>query len=339
MRSVCIVVPVYNSRDSLQKIVELTTAALDSNLSRWHLIFVDDRSPSPGTWPRLRELAATHRNVTAVRLLKNRGRASAVLCGIRHARSIDPDAAIVVMDDDLQHDPADILRLFERLRDDPEADVAIAQFPQKQHDALARTGSMVKSMIDRYYYGLPGDIRLTSFIAMTPQVAAALDGTQATFPLFGSQLIKVAGTFRAVPCLHDRRHDGVPAYSLAKRIRLFSRIIFSDTILILRLFAYAGMSIAVLSIFVGGFFVIDRLVTSSTLVGWTSLFVMISLLGGLNMFICGLIGINIIRTKENVELLPAWTERETVGALGEQLPQPVSRPVARHDDGERRSDR
>ena len=310
--SVAIVVPVYNSVESLPVLVERAVRALDST-TRWQVIFVDDRSPNPKTWRRLSELAQAYDNVGAVRLLKNRGRAAAALCGISHACTLDPEAVVVVMDDDLQHDPADIVRMLATLENDPEADVVLAQFDDKQHQALARAGSWLKSRIDRYYYGLPGEVRLTSFIAVTPQVAASLNSMQPSFPLFGVQLLKVAGSFRGIACIHGLRYDGTPSFTFFKRLNLFVKILFSDTIMILRLFAYVGMAMAATSLVVGTFFAIHKLVSNQALLGWTSLLVTITLLGGLNMFLCGLIGINMIRTKENVERLPAWSERETVG--------------------------
>ncbi|MGB3539500.1 MAG: glycosyltransferase [Mesorhizobium sp.] len=316
--SVAIVVPVYNSVESLPVLVERAARALDP-LTRWQVIFIDDRSPNPKTWQCLSELARNHYNVGAVRLLKNRGRAAAAFCGISHACSLDPNAVVVVMDDDLQHDPADIVRMLATLESEPEADVVMAQFADKQHDALARAGSWLKSRIDRYYYGLPADIRLTSFVALTPQVAAALDRMQPSFPLFGAQLLKVAGSFRGILCTHGQRYDGTPSFTFFKRLKLFAKILFSDTIMILRLFAYAGMAIAATSLLVGAFFAIQKLVSNQTLVGWTSLLVTITLLGGLNMFLCGLIGINMIRTKENVERLPAWAEREAAGIAAHGL--------------------
>jgi glycosyltransferase involved in cell wall biosynthesis len=310
--TVAIVVPVYNAVGSLSALVESTAAALDA-FADWQMIFVDDRSPNPKTWRRLSELAESNNNVRAVRLLKNRGRAAAAFCGISHACLLAPEAVVVVMDDDLQHDPADIVRMLASLENDLEADVVLAQFADKRHSKLARAGSWLKSRIDRYCYGLPGDIRLTSFVALTPQVATALNRMQPSFPLFGAQLLKVTGSFRGIVCTHGRRYDGAPSFTFSKRLRLFANILFSDTIMILRLFAYAGMAIATTSVLVGVFFAIHRLLSYQSVVGWTSLLVTITLLGGLNMFLCGLIGINIIRTKENVELLPAWTEREVAG--------------------------
>ncbi|WP_398470568.1 glycosyltransferase [Tardiphaga sp.] len=310
--AVTIVVPVYNSVESLPLLVSRAAHALDP-LAQWQVIFVDDRSPNLKTWPCLSKLTETYSNVGAVRLLKNRGRAAAAFCGISHVCSLNSDAVVVVMDDDLQHDPADIPRMLAALEDDPEADVVLAQFAVKEHTALARMGSWLKSRIDRYYYGLPSDIQLTSFVALKPRVAAALDCMQPSFPLFGAQLLKVAGSFRGLACVHGLRHDGAVTFTFRKRLSLFARILFSDTIMILRLFAYAGMIIATTALLVGVFFAAHKLVSNQTLVGWTSLLVTTILLGGLNMFLCGLIGINIVRTKENVERLPAWIEREAVG--------------------------
>ncbi len=311
MRSVCIVVPVYNTSDTLKRLVKECNSVLGSR--QLTLILVDDRSPDARTWKTVCELSKQYNNLTGIRLLKNRGRAAAVFCGINHVVKLDRDALVVIMDDDLQHDPNDIPLLLSTLQSDPEIDVAVAQFDSKQHGIIARAGSRVKALIDRFYYGLPAELNLTSFIALTPQVARELACIESSYPLFGPKLIAVAGSFKGVKCTHHPREDGAPGFTFAKRVRLFCRILFADTTMTLRLFTNLGIAISIFSFLAGTLVLIRRLLYNHTLVGWTSLFVTIMFLGGLNMILCGLIGINVIRAKENVEKLPSWSERDVVG--------------------------
>lgn len=328
-KAVILVIPVYNSARSLALIVSKTAAAIATINRPWHVIFVDDRSPDPHSWEAIRALSESHDNVSGIRLLKNRGRAAAVFCGLSFAETFDPEAIVVVMDDDLQHDPADIPKLVGALERDPDADVAVAQFPKKQHGLIERFGSWLKSRLDQHYYGLSKDVRMSSFLALDPRVVAALTSTSASFPLFGPQLIKIAERFTGVVCVHGKRYDGVPSYTFGRRLRQFYLIALGDTVLLLQLLARLGTMIALLAFFAAVYFSIRRFFFGADAPeGWTSLFVAVVFFSGLNMFLLGLIGTNIVRSKENIERLPAWTARDTIGPAA-QPPASSSTILAR----------
>lgn len=323
-RGAVVVVPVYNSVNSLPLICERVSGALQGR--PWKIVLVDDRSPNPKTWPTMEALAASCANVSAIRLLKNRGRASAVFCGLAFATRLDPSAAVVVMDDDLQHDPLDVPRLLDALADNPESDVAIAQFPDRQHTPLAKYGSWVKSQIDRFYYGLPANVKMSAFVALTPTMVAALNRMSASFPLFGPQLIKVAGRFVGIECRHAARHDGIPGYTAARRFRQMYHILLGDTVFLLKAFTRLGVAMAVLSLALGIYFALQRLTAAAPPEGWTMLIVLVTFIGGVNIFLLGLIGANVVRAKENVERVPAWTIRETVGSGHSEIPAIATEP-------------
>jgi dolichol-phosphate mannosyltransferase len=77
----------------------------------WELIVVDDDSPD-GTADAVRKLGLQHGNVRCVQRIQDRGLCSAVHWGIQAAHG----DVVVVMDGDLQHDPALIPRMLEELK-------------------------------------------------------------------------------------------------------------------------------------------------------------------------------------------------------------------------------
>lgn len=93
-----VVVPTYNERDNLPKLVELLAALEVPNL---HLLVVDDNSPD-GTSEVVREMAQLHPNVRGIHRIGRRGLSSAVIEGI--LASAAPFFAVI--DADLQHDEA-----------------------------------------------------------------------------------------------------------------------------------------------------------------------------------------------------------------------------------------
>ena len=130
-KTISLVVPVYNSVDSLQSLKERVSKIFIEEIGEeYELIFVDDGSPNPDTWPVLASLARDNKEVRALQLTRNFGKVGAVLAGIDEAHG----DWIIIMDDDLQHRPEDIPAMLSK-RDH---DVVLAQFKNKAHGLVAR---------------------------------------------------------------------------------------------------------------------------------------------------------------------------------------------------------
>lgn len=100
-----VVVPVFNEHESLRELhAELESVAAQNSLAL-EIIFVDDGSDD-GSWNVIREL--TNEHTRGIRLRRNFGKAAALTAGMDAARGDN----IVMMDADLQDDPAEIPNLL-----------------------------------------------------------------------------------------------------------------------------------------------------------------------------------------------------------------------------------
>ncbi|MEZ0394878.1 MAG: glycosyltransferase family 2 protein [Anaerolineales bacterium] len=106
-----IVIPVYNEVENLPLLFEALHAALDPLPHPWEVIFVDDGSQD-GSGEVLQRLAAQDAaHVRVVVLRRNFGQTAAIAAGIDFAQG----NILVLLDADLQNDPADIPLLLEKL--------------------------------------------------------------------------------------------------------------------------------------------------------------------------------------------------------------------------------
>ncbi len=106
-----LVVPVYNEEENVPLLYEAVLAAAEHFPQPWELVLVDDGSQdrSPAL---LRQLAAQDpAHVRVVLLRRNFGQTAAIAAGIDHARG----DIVVLMDADLQNDPADIPKLLAKM--------------------------------------------------------------------------------------------------------------------------------------------------------------------------------------------------------------------------------
>jgi len=107
--SVSVVVPVYNEVDNLRSLHQALTEALGGRA--YSLVFVDDGS-SDGSLSVLSEMAAEDSgHVRLVELRRNFGQTAAIAAGIDHSDG----EIIVLIDADMQNDPADIPNMLEKI--------------------------------------------------------------------------------------------------------------------------------------------------------------------------------------------------------------------------------
>jgi dolichol-phosphate mannosyltransferase len=202
--TVSVVVPLYNEEENLPILqAELRTAlgGLD-----YEIIFVDD-----GSVDRTAERIETAPNVRLIRFEKNAGQSAAIYAGLRAARG----ATAVIIDGDLQNDPADIPGLLKEIKGG--ADLACGYRLKRQDTVVKRLTSRIANTVrSRYTKDGVRDTGCT-LKAMRRECVNAL------FPFKGMHrfipaLIKAAGyQLVEVPVNHRSRRFGQSKYGLGNR--------------------------------------------------------------------------------------------------------------------------
>jgi glycosyltransferase involved in cell wall biosynthesis len=105
-----IVVPVLNEAESLEPLYREIGQTASGLAEPTEIIFVDDGS-SDASWSEIQALAARDASVSGIRFRRNFGKAAALTAGMRAARG----ELILMIDADLQDDPAEIPRLLGKL--------------------------------------------------------------------------------------------------------------------------------------------------------------------------------------------------------------------------------
>ncbi|MBT3392167.1 MAG: glycosyltransferase family 2 protein [Chloroflexi bacterium] len=106
-----VVIPVYNEKESLPKLHAALNEALGVISYPWEIVYVDDGSTdgSPDALAELAEADTKHTRVVALR--RNFGQTAAIAAGLDYAMG----DVIVLMDADMQNDPADIPMMLEKM--------------------------------------------------------------------------------------------------------------------------------------------------------------------------------------------------------------------------------
>ncbi len=111
MKSISVIIPVYNEVESLRKLHNELSSVLTGN-NNYELLFIDDGS-SDGSIELLNELANTYDHIKVIQFYRNYGKAAALAEGFK----MSTGAYVVTLDADLQDDPAEIPNLIEKLEE------------------------------------------------------------------------------------------------------------------------------------------------------------------------------------------------------------------------------
>ena len=202
--AVSVVVPVFNEEEN----VSILQSELRSALSGldYEIVFVDD-----GSTDRSAEKIEIAPNMRILRFERNTGQSAALYAGIRAARG----ETIVMIDGDLQNDPADIPRLLEQIAQG--ADLACG-YRAKRKDTItkrmtSRIANFVRSRFTKDYVRDTG----CTLKAMRRECADALipfKGMHRFIPA----LIRGAGhRLVEIPVNHRPRRFGRTKYGFGSR--------------------------------------------------------------------------------------------------------------------------
>lgn len=297
-----VVVPVYQSNRSVERLVERTLAVFDETVRQpFEIVLVDDGSTEPSTWPTLTRLHSQHPDrVTAIRLTRNYGKASAILCGLSHARG----RWVVTLDDDLQQRPEDIPALIAH----ETHDVVVANYPTRRHGPLVVATSWIKSRFDRAILGLP--CRMSPLKLINETVVRAVLHLQPHRPFIPAMLAHVTSDFVPVILEHQESAHGRSRYNLFRRLRQFSNLLIGNSNLLLRCVGGFGVLVACSGLVFAVYVVIRRLAGSIQEPGWASLISLNLVFGGLTLITLGIIGEYLIRILDGLQAKPAFVVRE-----------------------------
>jgi glycosyltransferase involved in cell wall biosynthesis len=321
--SLSVVIPVYGSAPILPELVrQLDELLLDwpDLRGRFEVVLVDDCGPG-GSWEVIEGLAADRRHLKAISLRKNAGQHNAIMAGLNFASG----EVIVMMDDDLQHSPSDIPTLYARIVDGH--DVCYADFHGRHHARWKILGSAINDRVARYLLKKPAGLYLSPFKAIRREVRDELVKYQGPHVYLDGLILTVTGRIASVQVEHHPRFRGQGGYSLYRSISLWLRMATNFSIAPLRLASYMGFSFAGVGLMLALYLVVQRLVNDNVPEGWTSLMVMLLILGGIQLMALGAIGEYLGRVFLAINRRPQFVVGTTLNLEACEPLAAISRPT------------
>lgn len=314
MPKVSIIVPAFNEEQNLPLLRERIDAAFANRECEYELLVVDDHS-SDTTPQILADWAGSDPHVKLLRLSRNCGSHAAISAGLHHCTG---DAAVILAAD-LQDPPEVIPQLMEKWQEGTHVVWAVRE---------GREGESLSSTFTAgCYYWL---MRRLGFANMPPQGADFLLVDRKVIDAFCEHPEKHTSFFAAVlwmgfrqefvPYVKQARHAGTSKWTLAKKIKLFVDSIVSFSYLPIRAATLLGLTVALLG-FGYACFVVVNAVRGFPVAGWSSLMVVVLLLGGTQLVMLGILGEYLWRTFDESRGRPQYLIEEARGFAREGAAQ------------------
>jgi len=298
MKELSVVVPVYGCANCLHALYSRLTSTLKQIEADYELILVDDCARD-NAWPTLEELARNDRNVIAIRLSRNFGQHAAITAGLSKCNG----KWAVVMDCDLQDPPEVILQFIEESRKG--CDIVYARRLQKKHSIFRRVSARFYSWILHTFTKSRIDGDFGSFSMISRKVIDA-------FLLFKDedrhylQILHWLGfSYSAIDYEHSDRFAGQSSYNFRTLVSHALEGLFFQTTELLKWIVYFGFFISFMGLVLSGFYTIQYFAYDIQ-PGWTSLVVLILLMGGFIITSLGVVALYIGRIFEQVRQRPLF---------------------------------
>lgn len=218
-----VVIPVYNSEDSLDELYDRLSQVLNNIFIEYEIILVDDYS-TDNSFLKMKEIYNKNKNIKIIKLKKNFGQQNAIKCGFEFATN----DYVITMDDDLQHQPEEIIKIMEKMDEGYDVVYGIAQ--KKEHNILRNFGSKMTNFLFDFICHKPKDIRVSSFRCIKKDILEEIKKNKTPFVYITAITLKITRNIGNVYVEHKPRKYGSSNYNYIKLIKLFAKlyIYYSD---------------------------------------------------------------------------------------------------------------
>jgi glycosyltransferase involved in cell wall biosynthesis len=311
--SVSVVVPVYNSQDTLLPLVSRLAAVLQQCTAEWEVILVNDGSRD-ASWDMIRHAATRYPQVRGVDLMRNYGQHNALLCGIRQARH----GVIVTMDDDLQHPPEEIPRLLDRLADG--CDVVYGTPDKEQHGLWRDLASQVTKLALRGALGIGTARSVSAFRAFRSPVREAFAAYGGPYVSIDVLLTWGTARFAAVRVRHDPRRAGASSYTFQRLVVHTLNMLTGFSTWPLQAASLIGFGFTLFGLCLLAYVIGRYLIEGGSVPGFPFLASAIAIFSGAQLFALGIMGEYLARMHTRMMEQPTYTVREQVARLEGEEP-------------------
>ena len=298
MKLLSVILPAYNEEKMIEKARDTLGRVLSEQDIPYEIVFVDDGSKDQ-TWPEIEKAAKKDNHVAGVHFSRNFGKESAMMAGLASAGG----DCCVVMDCDLQHPPETVVEMYRLWEQGYEVVEGVKHSRGKESLAHRASAGMFYKIISKAV-GIDMS-RASDFKLLDRKAVDALLEMPERNAFFRALSAWIGYKTTSVEFDVREREEGVSKWSTKSLIRYAITNIVSFSSAPMQFVTGAGVFMFLLAIVLG----IQTLVhyfTGNAVEGFTTVILLLLLIGSILMISLGIIGYYISKIYEEVKGRPRY---------------------------------
>lgn len=300
-----VVSPVYHGENMLEELVARISKAVAPLTSDYEIILVNDGSPD-ASWEKIKTLCARDAKVKGINLAHNFGQPYAITAGLSYAQG----DYIAVIDCDLQNKPEDLPALFLKAMEG--YDIVSARRVHRDDTFLKRMSSAVFHRVYDFLSGFSTDKAVAEFGVYSKRIVKVY----CSIPEYSRSFVELIHTlgFRktGIDVMHDHRLEGKSSYNLTRLLRLSFNAIISNSNRPLQLAVTLGFIMSLFSFLMAVYNIFAKFAGWNEVAGYTTTVFSIWFVGGLLLFMMGILGLYIGKIFDQVKGRPVFIVQDTL---------------------------
>ncbi len=302
-RKVTVIIPVYNEELLINENVGVIAGFLRQAEIGFTILLVDDGSRD-STWQKLKELSSDNDYVKALRLSRNFGKEAAICAGLEEA---DGDACII-MDSDLQHPPQLIPEMIRLWKEEGYDVIEGVKSSRGKESFVNKLGAGLFYSILSKLSGLNMQ-QASDFKLLDRKVVDAWKSMNERGTFFRGMSAWVGYNRKSLPFSVGTRTRGTSKWSVFNLFNLAIKAITSFSSFPLHIVTFIGI-IFLAGALILGIQTIYMKVSGMALSGFTTVILLLLIIGSALMISLGIIGAYIARIYDEVKFRPRYIVSE-----------------------------
>lgn len=285
MKTVTILVPVYNEQATIDIFYNKTISVIDA-LSDYdfELLFINDGSKD-GSLELIRNLQKQDERVSYVDLSRNFGKENAMIAGLDYAIG----DAVIIMDADLQN-PPELLPEFLYWWEEGYEDVCGKRLSREGESFLKKMGTKLYYYLLRKLTHAPVQVDVGDFRLLDKKCVLAMRQMRESQRYTKGLFSWIGYRKKEIPFEVATRVAGETKWNYARLVELAIDGLTSYTTLPLRIAGILGFVVSMLAIIYMLYIIVKTIIYGIDLPGYPSLVSMILFIGGMQLIVLGIIG-------------------------------------------------
>ena len=298
MKLLSVVLPAYNEEKMIEKAGIVIGQILEEQKIPYEIVFVDDGSKD-GTWSEIERTAQKDPHIAGVHFSRNFGKESAMLAGLANTKG----DCCVVMDCDLQHPPETVVEMYRLWEQGYEVVEGVKHSRGKESLAHKASAGMFYKLISKAV-GIDMS-RASDFKLLDRKAVDALLDMPERNAFFRALSAWIGYKTTSVEFDVREREEGESKWSTKSLIRYAITNIVSFSSAPMQFVTGAGVFVFLLAVILG----IQTLIhyfTGNAVEGFTTVILLLLLIGSILMISLGIIGYYISKIYEEVKGRPRY---------------------------------